>query len=188
MAHALLAEPYPHSLIGNLAGDLVKGRLHAHTLHPRVADGVRRHRRVDALTDSHSGYLSLRALFPGSHRRYAGIVLDVLFDHFLSLDWDQVSQLDRGEFIEGVYRVLTDNHGVLPPALASVAPHWVAADWLRVYESMEGVDAVLRRLSRRMSAPEHLVNAWGAVRDNPRPLRDGFLCVFAGVRTALDGL
>jgi acyl carrier protein phosphodiesterase len=127
-------------------------------------------------------------MFPGLHRRYAGIVLDVLFDYFLSLEWEKFSRLDRGEFIEGVYRVLTDQHDLLPPALAAVAPRWVAADWLRVYQSMEGVDAVLDRLSRRMSAPENLMSAWRAVRDNPRPLRDGFLCVFPGVRTALDGL
>lgn len=51
LAHALLAEPYSLSIIGNIAGDLVKGPLHQHRLHPRVAQGVRRHRSVDAVVE-----------------------------------------------------------------------------------------------------------------------------------------
>jgi len=107
LAHALLAEPYAHSVLGNLAGDLVKGPLSAHRLHPRVADGVRRHRRIDALTDAHAQSHALRQLFERSQRRYAPIVQDVVFDFFLTRHWERFCSIDRRAFTKDVYRVLS---------------------------------------------------------------------------------
>lgn len=188
LAHALLAEPHAYSLIGNIAGDLVKGRLEGHSLHPRVADGVRRHRRVDALTDAHPRYLELRGLFPREHRRIAAIVLDVLFDHYLTRDWSLLSAIDRDEFIDGVYAVLVHPDAPLPDALHERAPHWVAADWLRVYGELAGVEAVLGRLSQRARRRLPLTAALAAVQRHDRELRDGFHEVFGDVRVQLDGL
>ncbi len=186
LAHAALAEPHAYSLIGNLAGDHVKGPLSSHALHPLVAAGVRRHRTVDGLTDRHLGYAELRDRFPREHRRYAGIVLDVLFDHFLSGDWEQLRGGDRDAFIESVYRALGKHHHLVPAPFAALAPRWVAADWLRVYTTVDGVDAVFERLAMRLRRPDALRAAWAAVRDERETLREGFHTVFADVQGALD--
>ncbi|MFK8040783.1 ACP phosphodiesterase [Congregibacter sp.] len=186
LAHALLAEPYAHSLIGNIAGDLVKGPLHRHKLHPRVADGVRRHRRVDALTDSHEAYRSLRLLFPEDQRRYSGLVLDVLFDHYLVRHWQRFSEWQRDAFLEGTYRVLRENPQLLPTGLALVAERWTNADWLRVYETREGVVAVLERLSLRLKRPVALASMLD-VADMHGPDFDwGFLRVFTDVQRTIN--
>ncbi|MEL7046799.1 MAG: ACP phosphodiesterase, partial [Pseudomonadota bacterium] len=141
LAHALLSEPHAFSVIGNVAGDLVKGRLEDHSLHPRVADGVRRHRRVDMLTDTHPHYREMVACFGGPQRRVAPIVLDVLFDHYLFRNWGRFSTFGRDAFIDDVYRVLSTPGAPLPPALAERAPMWVGANWLRAYHNMAGVEA-----------------------------------------------
>ncbi|MDP5070766.1 MAG: ACP phosphodiesterase [Congregibacter sp.] len=186
LAHALLAEPYAHSVIGNIAGDLVKGHLGTHALHPRVADGVRRHRRVDVLTDSHGSYIALKAYFPQGHRRYSGLILDVLFDHYLVCHWQRFSHWSRDAFLEDTYRVLRDNSRLLPPGLAAVAPSWVDADWLRVYETREGVAAVLMRLSKRLSRPVDLVSLLQVASANEADFERGFLQVFADVQRAIN--
>lgn len=188
LAHAFLAEPHAYSVIGNIAGDLLKGRLESHALHPRVADGVRRHRRVDAMTDTHPRYLELKSLFPRQHRRIAPIVLDVLFDHYLTRDWSLLSALDRDAFIDGVYAVLAYPGAPLPEPLSELAPRWVAADWLRVYGERDGVRAVLARLERRARRRLPLTDALAAVHARDDELRDGFHEVFGDVRAALDGL
>ena len=46
-----------------------------------LAAGVRLHRRVDVHTDAHPAVRAARALFVPPLRRYAGIALDVWFDH-----------------------------------------------------------------------------------------------------------
>lgn len=186
LAHALLAEPYAHSLIGNIAGDLVKGPLSKHDLHSRVADGVRRHRRVDSLTDNHSDYRALKLKFPEGERRYAGLVLDVLFDHFLVLHWRRFSHWDRGVFIDGIYQVLRQNQGLLPLGLSAVSTRWTDADWLRVYETRDGVAAVLRRLSQRLSRPVDLAALLKVADDNHAEFDQRFVRVFADVQNAIN--
>jgi len=186
LAHALLAEPYAHSLIGNIAGDLVKGPLSKHNLHPRVADGVRRHRRVDSLTDDHPDYRALKARFPSGYRRYAGLVLDVLFDYYLLRHWQRYSAWSRDAFFDGTYRVLRDNSGLLPEGLAAVSSRWVDADWLRVYETRGGIAAVLERLSRRLSRPVNLVALLQLTEENDAAFEQGFLNVFSDVQRVVS--
>jgi acyl carrier protein phosphodiesterase len=187
LAHALLAEPYSLSVIGNVAGDLVKGPLQDQALHPRVAHGLRRHRLVDVLTDGHPRYRALKALFPATQRRYAGIVLDVFFDYCLTRHWAHFSAWDRAIFVEGMYRALSDFPRMLPAPLAQVAPRWVAADWLRVYESMDGVEAVLARLSGRLRRPVDLTCSLDTLEHRAPEIEAGFLAVFAQVQQAIDG-
>ncbi len=188
LAHAVLAEPYAYSIIGNVAGDLVKGPLHGHGLLPRVAGGVRRHRRVDALTDAHPKYQELKALFPGPQRRTAGIVLDVLFDHYLCCYWSSFVAWPRDEFIVGVYDVLRSGGDALPAPLARVAPRWVAADWLRVYESLNGVDSVLKRLAQRSTRGLDLSASPPVIEAQGKRLEAGFHDVFGDVQRAINGL
>jgi acyl carrier protein phosphodiesterase len=185
LAHALLAEPYAHSLIGNIAGDLVKGRLIDQALHPRVIDGIRRHRWVDFLTDSHPRYQALRAGFPREHRRFAGIVLDVLFDHYLSRHWRRFSHWKQEHFIAGVYTVLNEERDLLPTELARVAPYWTEADWLRVYADLDGVLAVLERLSRRLSRRVDLCAILEQALGSEQQLEAGFFEVFQNVQAAV---
>ncbi|MEM6773751.1 MAG: ACP phosphodiesterase [Pseudomonadota bacterium] len=187
LAHALLSEPYAHSVIGNVAGDLVKGRLEDHALHPRVADGVRRHRRVDVLTDSHPHYRKLVSSFGGAQRRVAPIVLDVLFDHYLFRNWDRFSTFGRDAFIDNVYQVLSTPGAPLPPALAERAPLWVEANWLRAYRSMAGVEAVLGRLAMRARRKLPVLETLAVAQDLDATLEAGFLEVFADVQSRVDG-
>ncbi|WOJ96605.1 ACP phosphodiesterase [Congregibacter brevis] len=186
LAHALLAEPYAHSLIGNIAGDLVKGPLSQHRLHPRVADGVRRHRRVDVLTDRHDAYRSLRSLFPEGERRYSGLVLDVLFDHYLVRHWQRFTDWQRDAFLEGTYRVLRENPQLLPSGLALVAKRWTDADWLRVYETREGVVAVLERLAQRLKRPVALASMLDIADEHAGEFDRGFLHVFTDVQRGIN--
>src|SRR3954452_7349199 len=59
LAPLLLAEQTAESLIGNLAGDFVKGRI-GEDVPPKIAEGIRHHRRVDAFTDSHPSVAAFR--------------------------------------------------------------------------------------------------------------------------------
>lgn len=73
-------------LIGALLGDHVKGPLRGE--YPDDwEEGIRLHRRIDALTDSHPATRDCLRAFPDDFRRYAGIALDVCFDHVLSQHW-----------------------------------------------------------------------------------------------------
>ncbi len=165
----------------------MKGPLSGLSLHPLVAIGVRRHRQVDVLTDQHPQYQALRSLFGDEHRRISGIVLDILFDHYLYRHWSRFSDWPVGEFREGVYAVLRDGEAFLPQALAQVAPRWIEADWLRVYESIDGVEAVLGRMERRSRHRLSLREALTTVLEHDAILEQGFLQVFSEVQRVIEG-
>jgi acyl carrier protein phosphodiesterase len=152
LAHALLAQPGAAALIGNLAGDHVKGRLDKADLHPDVRSGVQRHRAVDALSDAHPDSRRARAVFQGSQRRVAGIFLDVWYDHLLTRHWRRYSALELETFERHVYATLTTRRELLPSNFAELAPGWSRARWLRAYRTVDGVAAVLERLARRRPA------------------------------------
>ncbi|MGZ7081297.1 MAG: ACP phosphodiesterase, partial [Thermoanaerobaculia bacterium] len=52
LAHLFLAGDSAESMIGNLAGDFVKGVLHDR-FPPAITAGIVMHRKIDAFTDSH---------------------------------------------------------------------------------------------------------------------------------------
>ena len=186
LAHALLAQPDPGALIGNLAGDHVKGPLASQALHPRVAAGVRRHRRVDALTDAHPAYGASLVRFPRGERRYAGIALDIAFDYFLVRHWARFSAQPLEPFRQHVYRVIHRYPHWLPPAFATLGPAWADAQWLRAYETLDGVAAVLERLAARRRRPLPVTALLQTVAQEEAPLEAAFLRVFGDVRATLE--
>ncbi len=158
LAHAFLSGADPQLLVGNVAGDFLKGPLDTLELAPGIRRGVQQHRRIDAFVDGHPLLAELRGGFPPAQRRYAGIVLDVAFDHYLVRHWSRFASGGRRAFIDRVYRALTEHQAQLPAPLAGYLPRLIAHDWLDRCATMEGVDATLHSISRRLR------------RDNPLPL------------------
>ena len=89
LAHALLADAGGIEFaLGSAMGDFVRGRPDPAWPLARQA-GLRFHRAIDAFTDAHPEVVAARNQFTPPMRRYAGIVLDVWFDHLLVLKWDR---------------------------------------------------------------------------------------------------
>ena len=109
------------------------------------------HRRVDRFTDTHPAVEALRARFANGRRRYAGIVLDVYFDHCLARDWARWSETPLDAFTARVYRVLDARFAELPPRLQAIAPRMSADDWLAGYRHRGSVDRAIRRIAGRLS-------------------------------------
>ncbi|MHA7816968.1 MAG: acyl carrier protein phosphodiesterase [Pseudohaliea sp.] len=187
LAHALLAQPDAGALIGNLAGDHVKGPLAGQALHPRVAAGVRRHRRVDALTDAHPAYRSALRVFPAGERRYAGVALDIAFDYYLARHWSRYAEEPLEAFRQRVYRVLRTHDRWLPPAFAPLGRAWADAEWLRAYETRSGMEAVLARLARRRRRELPVAALIVTLAREDAALEAAFQVVFPAVRAAVAG-
>ena len=63
--------------------------------------GVGTAKPLDRYTDDHPSVAALRSRFPDGHRRYAGIALDVYFDHLLARDWSHWSDEPLDVFTQG---------------------------------------------------------------------------------------
>ena len=71
LAHLHLAFRAKSSLLGNMMADYVKGTP-SNDYSQAVIDGIRMHRRIDVLTDTHPLVKQARQLFPNEYRREIG--------------------------------------------------------------------------------------------------------------------
>jgi len=148
LAHFHLAWPEPGLLAGALEGDYFKGPLPG-TLAPGIERGVRLHRAIDAFSDRDPRLRSLRAHFPPDLRRYAGILIDLSFDHFLCLYWPDFCELSRPEFNREVYRNLRAQRALLSPACRAMSQRMEDADLLDRYAQWDFISASAARVGSR---------------------------------------
>lgn len=161
LAHLHLGGDQPEQLLGSLYGDFVKGPLDGRFPQPLEA-AIRLHRQIDVFTDSHPQVLAALARFPAARRRYAGIILDVFFDHCLALYWQDYAVQPLPQFTARVYQVLAQEPQ-LPGRLAGIAPLMAADDWLGSYREFAVLEQVFRGIARRLSRPEGMAGAMAEV-------------------------
>jgi acyl carrier protein phosphodiesterase len=158
LAHLRLSPPQPLLRLGNLAGDFVAG-VELATLPAELQRGIALHRAIDRFVDAHPVVVAAKARLVPPHRRFAGVLLDVWFDHFLARDWAQ-----HGDgrplplFLADVHQDLRTHHALLPAPLQRVAPRFCADGWLEGYASVDGIARVLGLMARRMSRPTPLAD------------------------------
>lgn len=179
LAHLYLGRRSDLFMVGNLLGDFVRGRVEESGYEGEVAEGIRLHRAVDRFTDDHLAFKTCKAMLVPERRRFAGITVDIFYDHFLTREWGAFEQaLEVGEFIERCYRVLEENVAMLPPVLAGALPRMRGEDWLASYGTLEGVEETLRRVARRSPKVVGIVGGGEDLRANYEGMREAFLGFF----------
>ena len=177
LAHLFLAEGSPESLIGSILGDFVKG-----AIEDQYSQGVRRgielHRKIDAYTDSHEITLASRNLFSPLRRRFAGIIVDLCYDHFLYRHWSKFAEVKLDEFVSHVYDILRAHGAILPERLQAMIPVMIREDWLGSYQDLQGVELAMKRLSKRITRGDRLLGAIEEIKHHYLKLEADFLIFF----------
>ena len=172
LAHLLLGDDgSAESLIGNLAGDFVKGAVHGEDT---LARGIRKHRRIDAFTDSHPSVAAFRRVLIPDHGHYARVIADVFFDHFLANDFTRYSSETLEAFVARVHAALDPHAHELPGRLRVVYPYMRDQQWLLSYRETSGIRTALTNLSRRLSRQPHLELATHHLIDSRHELEQHF--------------
>lgn len=148
-AHLVLADPTVESRVGNLLGDFARG-VDQQSLSADVLQGLINHRRVDQFTDQHSQVLQMKRRFTAQRRRFAGIALDVLFDHYLLKHWALFSEQPKDQVVDDIYRDLLAGQSLMPARMQQATLKMVEGDWFRAYETLDGVAYALERVAGRI--------------------------------------
>ena len=177
LAHFHLAWPREQLVIGGLEGDFHRGALPG-SLNPGIAEGVALHRAIDAYTDRHELLAEARGLFPEGTRRFAGIMMDLLFDHFLSLHWTRFSDVEHRHFCQEVYAILERGHSQLSAPARRFAAWLAQHDALMRYRHWEAVPASALRTGRRLSRDNPLSRAGDILQPLAPELEQVFLVFY----------
>jgi len=185
LAHLYLAGPDPDALLGALMGDFVKGPVRGYP--PTIERALILHRRIDTFTDAHPRVEASRARISPLRRRFAGIMLDLFYDHYLARYWDEYSADPLRVFTRRIYTLLHTNHALLPPRLQAIAPRMAETDWLASYRQVDSVHVALDRISRRLKRENRLAGAGHELEANYEALEEDFRAFFPDVvRFALE--
>ncbi|MEM7576486.1 MAG: ACP phosphodiesterase [Planctomycetota bacterium] len=158
----------PLPLVGSLFPDLARevpayrgrrGETHP-DLPVSIRHGIARHRRIDRITDTHPAFLRTRSRLTSAYGRFAGVVADVLFDHALSLRWDQAAPTEpcfppipRTDFIAAAHIALQTESArvVMPPAMRRTIDAMIEHRWLARYATPLGLERTFLELAYRFT-------------------------------------
>jgi acyl carrier protein phosphodiesterase len=177
LAHALLAGDEDLLIVGSLMGDFVHGRI-TQDMQPRLASGIRLHRAVDVFTDTHAEVGALRALFAPPFRRYAGILLDLWFDHLLARDFACWSTQPLEAFSARVQSLLRQHAAELPAEMRAFAAYMESNGLPAGYADSARIGRALIGVGRRLSRANPLHEALPLLQEKSAEIQHGFARFF----------
>ena len=137
-------------MIGNFIADFVKGNK-KNDYPQRIRRGIELHRQIDFYTDQHPVTAeSKNRLYP-KHHKYAGVIVDLFYDHFLAKNFKLYSEKSLKEFAAATYETITSYHAILPENVRAFLPYMIEYDWLSNYATIEGIGRSLAGLGRRVA-------------------------------------
>lgn len=148
LAHLYFSGSDEDLQFGNFIADFVKGSQQLN-YSAEVQSGIQLHRFIDEYTDSHPVVLKEKENLRADFRKYAGVVLDVYFDHFLANSWNQYHNQELRQYIDDVYAMLSSRYSNIPERGKPFHTYMMREDILFRYQYLEGIDLVFQGMSRR---------------------------------------
>ena len=158
LAHIYLAGENEDHVIGQVMADFLE-RGWQERVSDGVLQGIRLHQQVDMFTDSHDVFQRSRERLPTELRRYAGIVVDIFYDHVLARNWDRFHDVSLDEFAQSRYRILGSRPEGLTDRMRRALPSIVTHDWLTSYREIEGIERALKGVSNRLKRANPMAEA-----------------------------
>ena len=187
-AHLVLAQPTVESTVGNLLGDFARG-VDPAALPEAVSAGLANHRAVDRFTDAHPAVREMRRSFSPARRRFAGIALDIYFDHLLLRYWDRFDARDPDRLIHRFYAHMLEGQQLMPAEhMRRTTRRMVEYDWFGSYRDDSAVADAIDRVAGRIRFAHEFENAIEDLRRNHEMIRDGFFEFFPALRRHVEAL
>lgn len=177
LAHLYLADTTKDSLVGHLLGEFVKGAA-IRNYDLAIQGAIRFHRKIDSFSDGHALTRTSRNRIAPQWRRFAGVMVDVCYDHFLARSWERFSNEALPAFVRRVYANLQENGRRLPETAGQVLQRMVAYDWLGSYQDINKVGIALDRIAGRLTRGERFLGAIADIQANYKALQDDFSAFF----------
>jgi acyl carrier protein phosphodiesterase len=177
LAHLFLSVDDEEVIVGNFIGDYVKGH-NFRNYSDKVRKGIILHRNIDMFTDNNSIVRASKSRFKEIYGKYSGILIDILYDHFLALKWELFTSINLDEFVVLIHHTLDRFHDIMPVEVQAFIPSFINNDWLNTYKSIEGIEIVLDKMSKRTSLPDETKFAIQVFREEYDYLEEEFLAYF----------
>lgn len=148
LAHIYLSGENDLIKIGNFMADGIRGKQFEH-FPADVQKGILLHRFIDTYTDSHDIFRQSTKRLHEKYHHYSGVIVDIIYDHFLAKNWTKYSDEKLEIFINRFYRSLHENYSILTEKTQDLMPYMIERNWLLSYQTVEGIHQILTQMDRR---------------------------------------
>jgi len=150
LGHALLSGKDDNILVGNMLGDFIKGNKFLKYDLP-IQNGMVYHRLIDEYTDKHPSVRAAnKMLREAGIKRYAGVFIDIFFDHFIAND--QTFFADHAAlkvFTETTLSTLDEAQDIMTEDMKKYFAYMISYNWLYHYHSREGIEKAIMGIVKR---------------------------------------
>ncbi|OFX24159.1 MAG: hypothetical protein A2041_03445 [Bacteroidetes bacterium GWA2_31_9b] len=180
LAHIYLSGDDDQIKIGNFIGDYVKGS--AYGMYPdNIQRGIRLHRSIDSFTDRNRTVVKAKELFYIQYHKYAGIVIDIIYDHFLAANWQRFSKTPLEIYTKNFYDLMLKYEFMMPTEVQTFIPKLIENNRLYSYRTINGIESVLSTMSKFTSLPDYSEFAILTLKENYSFLEENFFTFFAEI-------
>lgn len=158
LAHVFLSGTNEQLILGNLIADSVKGKM-IDSFDEGVKKGIQLHRLIDQYTDNHFVVKRSKARLETTYKKYAGVIADIYYDHFLAANFPFYSPVSLSQTAHTAYNILIRNFEILPPQSKRILPYMATQNWLEGYANLHDLQRVFNGMSRRASFVSGMENA-----------------------------
>jgi acyl carrier protein phosphodiesterase len=158
LAHIYLSGNNDLVKIGNFMADGIRGSDYL-KFPEEIKKGILLHRQIDTFTDAHPIYRKSKHRLHEKYGHYAGVIMDILYDHFLAKNWDQYSEEKLQVYASNFYKSLSANYELLTEKTKNMLPYMEARNWLVSYASIAGIEMILFQMDHRTQNRAHMHEA-----------------------------
>jgi len=148
LAHIYLSGDNDLVKIGNFMADRIRG--HSYENYPdEIRKGILLHRSIDSFTDMHPVYRQSKHRLHEKYGHYSGVIMDILYDHFLAKNWKTYSDEKLENYAEKFYTLLTNNQELLTERVKGMLTYMIGRNWLVSYATIEGLEMIMFQMDHR---------------------------------------
>lgn len=177
LAHQYLSFQNPEIQIGNLYGEIVRGK-DFENFPGNIRKGILLHRSIDTFTDAHEIVKKSSQKFHEKYGKYSPIIVDVIYDYFLIKNWKTYNDQDFETFVSDCYALFQSELENFPEQLQFIVNHLIKYDWFHNYQTLEGVESTLKGISQRSKFENNIYKAVREVQLNEEELNEEFNLFF----------
>jgi acyl carrier protein phosphodiesterase len=182
LAHLYLSKNNKNILIGNFIADAVKGKKY-NNYAKEIKAGILLHREIDNYTDNHTITKKSMHRLNERYRHYDGVIIDILYDHFLAKNWHNYSEIPLELYAKNVYAFLQKNVQIFPDKIQYILPFMIEYNWLVSYASIEGIERVLVGMNKRTKGISQMDLAINDLKKHYQEFEADFTEFFEDLRT-----
>ncbi len=177
LAHLYLSGDNEHLMLGNFIADHIKGnKISRFSID--VKKGIELHRKIDFYTDHNPHFMQTRERLHTNYHKYAGVIADILYDHFLASNWKSYSSQNLSDYVSYSYGILMRNYSILPSTTKKLLPFFIMQNWLVNYKSFDGLQRVFELMARRAKFKSNMKNVVDEFKVDYELYKEEFLLFF----------